>query len=59
MKGEKQDVFKDKMIKKVKWNLDKEIVQKEWLKTSVENLKDVGNLLRRLGRIQWFKQKLN
>ena len=59
MKGEKQDVFKDKMIKKGKWNLDKDIVQKEWLKTSVENLKDVGNLLRRLGRIQWFKQKLN
>ena len=59
MKGEKQDVFKDKMIKKGKWNLDKDIVQKEWLKTSVVNLKDVGNLLRRLGRIQWFKQKLN
>ena len=52
-------MFKDKMIKKGKWNLDKDIVQKGWLKTSVENLKDVGNLLRRLGRIQWFKQKLN
>jgi len=29
LKGEKQDVFKDKMIKKGKWNLDED-VDKMW-----------------------------
>ena len=31
LKGEKQDVFKDKMIKEEKWNLDED-VDKIWMK---------------------------
>ncbi len=67
LKGKKQYVFKDKLIKEDKWNLDEDvgrmwkrlIISKEWLRMYLENLK-VGDRLRRLGGgISRFEQQLD